>query len=539
MAVLDGNVQVDVKFTGSGNVTAKANEAGKAVQNVDKAAKGLDKSMAGAVKRFGELGPVSVEGADRARGEFDKLVGVLGVVGGLAVGIYEGFKALSAMSLASTIAEMRELAVQAGKVATGYVNAAKASATLINTQRSAQLDALQTRLSIAQSRGDNKEVKELTASIKALKGSFEAGDRRQQAREIREQAAQARVNQAQGAGGLAASLGKLGLYAQRLEELSKINALQLPMGQGLAVIRERERLQALIAAESASLPTLNLAAQGTAIMEGGEAVAAALEEVADLIDIDKLLPPGGGGGGGGGKPRGVPPIDLGDSPQFGSDIDWDNLNDQLALMNELDDTVGGAAQWGSDIDWDVLVADLDALAIREQAEAWTAWADGIGYVSDQISQFYPELGAFGEAADQVKTIWANYADEQFNVGAAVGASVGALAKAGAQQIKNERARAGVLALIELGMGLGKQFVPGLQAEAAGHFAAAGVLGLVAAAGGGGGGGGAGGKRTQPKPRQLTSSESRGSGNWTVNINAPYLASSQETARAIRDIVGGV
>lgn len=63
------------------------------------------------------------------------------------------------------------------------------------------------------------------------------------------------------------------------------------------------------------------------------------------------------------------------------------------------------------------------------------------------------------------------------VTSAIVGSVGAVAKAGAAQIKDERARAGVLAIIETGLGFATLFTnPG---ESAGHFTAAAILGSVA------------------------------------------------------------
>lgn len=130
-----------------------------------------------------------------------------------------------------------------------------------------------------------------------------------------------------------------------------------------------------------------------------------------------------------------------------------------------------------------------------------------------------------------------YADAKTRSKAAIIGSVGALARAGAQQIKDERLRAGVLGIIELGLGLGKQFVPGLQDQAAGHFAAAATLGSVALFGGGGGGGGS--SKTTPRSAARPLSEQTTSGQINFTWNAPYIASGtvQEMAAELSSWIG--
>lgn len=143
---------------------------------------------------------------------------------------------------------------------------------------------------------------------------------------------------------------------------------------------------------------------------------------------------------------------------------------------------------------------------RAEAEGMLALSDAVRDFATTMGDGIPMLGAFAGALGSVATAFDGVsaandnamkvaeayregkASEQEMVEAMADArktearaamdSVGFLAKAGAEQIKNERLRAGVLAVIETGLGLGKAAI-GDYAGAAGHFAAAATLGTVA------------------------------------------------------------
>lgn len=536
MAVLDGNVQVDVKFTGSGNVTAKAAEAGKAVAGVDKSAKNLNTSLKTTSSRFGEIGSAAASGADKGMAAFGKWSGIIGGFASIVGGVVAGLVSLTQTDFTHVIRSTNLLAAASAKVAEGWQDAVEASNRMPGAIRNAQMTALQARLSEAQAKGDTAGARDLTAEIARFASSTLAGDLRKSGEEWK------KAGRAAEATRLAAEENYY-TVKKRLAELD-LEARQTHPGFHTSAMQEKRAVE--VSRLVWLLPQLELAIKATPVEEGWREAWAEHERAAKLVEqsgaavADAATKPKNQSGAALRKANAAYGLQMAEA---GTAQVREMLREQFMAdkARQADDERDAKILADPEI-----LAQLDAdigrfeskNSIANQADGWTKFGDAVGYATSQIAAFIPEFAAFGEAASEVSEIWSKYADEQFNVGAAVGSSAGALAKAGAQQIKNERARAGVLALIELGLGLGKQFVPGLQAEAAGHFASAAVLGLVAA-GVGGGGGKSGGKRTQPKPRQLTSSESRGSGNWTVNINAPYLASSQETARAIRDIVGGV
>lgn len=133
-------------------------------------------------------------------------------------------------------------------------------------------------------------------------------------------------------------------------------------------------------------------------------------------------------------------------------------------------------------------------------------AEGIAQFARQLGESLPQMGAFTAALGSMASAWNDVtaanenairiegeyregratetqlleamADARKAEGQAAINSVGFLAKAGAESIKNERMRAGVLAVIETGLGLGKVAL-GDYVGAAGHFAAATTLGSVA------------------------------------------------------------
>lgn len=153
-----------------------------------------------------------------------------------------------------------------------------------------------------------------------------------------------------------------------------------------------------------------------------------------------------------------------------------------------------------------------------------------------LSESLPGMEAFTGALSQISSLWGEYAESGKGAARATIMSVGAIARAGAEQIKNERLKAGVLAVIELGLGTALMFVPGREAEAAGHFGAAAILGSVAIFGGGGGGssrGSSGRQRGVAAPL----SERTESGGVVVNIYGGWYgtASPQETGAQLSSI----
>lgn len=151
-----------------------------------------------------------------------------------------------------------------------------------------------------------------------------------------------------------------------------------------------------------------------------------------------------------------------------------------------------------------------------------------------LSESLPGMDAFTGALSQISSMWGEYAETGKGAARATIMSVGAIAMAGAEQIKNERLRAGVLSIIHLGLGTALMFVPGQQQEALGHLAGAAILGSVAIFGGSSSGGGKsspGGSRSVVRP---LSDARQGSGGINITINGDWhgQSSPQETAAAL-------
>lgn len=166
----------------------------------------------------------------------------------------------------------------------------------------------------------------------------------------------------------------------------------------------------------------------------------------------------------------------------------------------------------------------------EGASELSALGTGISVLSTRLAEGLPELERYGQAlglmADQFGAVAAAndnllevqqkhvlglatgaevqsaYADAQKKTTGAVVASIAGFARAGAERIKNERLRAGVLSVIETGLGLGALATFNYPVAAA-HFAAAGVLGSVAIFGGASSGTSSGGATAQRNVMQST------------------------------------
>lgn len=154
-------------------------------------------------------------------------------------------------------------------------------------------------------------------------------------------------------------------------------------------------------------------------------------------------------------------------------------------------------------------------------------ATDIRDVTAALSESLPGLDEFAGALGRVSEIWSKWGGAAGDTRKAVVGSLGEIAKAGAAQIKDERLRAGVLSIIELGLGFANLANP---AVAAGHFTASAVLGSVAIFGSGSGsgssrGGSAGGSSSQ-RPVRVTG-ETLGQSAVNVTINGNYYGGRSE------------
>lgn len=191
-------------------------------------------------------------------------------------------------------------------------------------------------------------------------------------------------------------------------------------------------------------------------------------------------------------------------------------------------------------------ADLDRklLGMRREKDAADALAQSYREFANVITNVVGP--AAPELAGMLKSIGDLYVAIQVGgEGAAKGivSSIDGILQANAAWFKTQQEKDAYLGAEQILLGIATQFVPGLQAEAEGHFiAGAGLLLLAAASGGGGGGarggGGGGSSRsaaTSPGGNPALGGGSSGGGPSTViyNIEVSPSTDPQGVGRAIR------
>lgn len=154
------------------------------------------------------------------------------------------------------------------------------------------------------------------------------------------------------------------------------------------------------------------------------------------------------------------------------------------LKAEYEDLPAGPseAQMRLDIrnarEMETLTAEARRLVDLQDRESLGEWVRDF---SSALSDALPGMGAFSAALSTISAEWDGYARGQRGMAQAVTGSVSAIARAGAEHIKSERTRAGVLAVIETGLGIASLAIMDYPAAAA-HFLAAATLGTVALTG---------------------------------------------------------
>lgn len=159
--------------------------------------------------------------------------------------------------------------------------------------------------------------------------------------------------------------------------------------------------------------------------------------------------------------------------------------------------------------------------------------DGIRDFTAAMAEALPGMADFSNALQRIGDIWQTWGKTGKDTRNAIVGSLGAIAVAGAQQIKDERARAGVLALIYTALGVAHVVTPGMEAQGAGEIAAGVMLGAVALGAGGSGrgrSGAGGGSGASGSPSELRSvNDSATPAPIVVNIFAPWLGETQQDA----------
>jgi hypothetical protein len=159
---------------------------------------------------------------------------------------------------------------------------------------------------------------------------------------------------------------------------------------------------------------------------------------------------------------------------------------------------------------------------------------------DTIGSLTGELGPFGGALNEIAEVWVAWGASGKDTEKAIVGSLGAIAKAGAAQIKNEQMRAGVLSIIEFGLGWASYAMYDYGAAAA-HWTASAILAGTAIFGGGGssksaGGGNAGSRANVPR---IGGGNDAMGGSVTIVNNGMWIGTGtqQETMASLGAMLG--
>lgn len=560
MTVVTGAVNVTVRVDGVGRGPQKVDETRKAIDKIERSssnAGGAVGVLRGRIDSLKEgVGPVNL-----LREGFEWLnsnIGFVGIAAGALVGVFGALSsALSTTKIDSVTQSFIRMAQGAQRARTGIINLATVASSLrADLTTSAEIDA-----------------GEMEAQALENVGRFEEAEKK------RREVAQKRVMQTQVE--IETGKSKAIFDARMADEQRKRAQVALADNQREIdhynlLIRQRERAglsteyqRKQLAAASVTQQDLsaNLAIADRAYRDNAKAVdlynrklEASNRLLGSLDQPAAKRPSGGGGARRGGPVKGKPEDDtnrLLGGLAAASDRRWemearqlDELErkareERLAQEDERkarEDRAGAvrgpiSSSRADDIrDFSAALSEsLPGLAEWSGAlkEVAGSWGDVAAANDDATAKYEDYLNGRATEAEYLKAMGdARKAEARGAI-----ASVGAIATAGAESIKNERVRAGVLATIHLGLGTALMFVPGAQQEALGHLAGAAILGSVAIFGGSrGSGSSSSSSRERSVARQL--SDRTSSGAVTLNIFGGWFGTShpQETAAALHSMI---
>lgn len=542
MTTANANVKMRVEVLGVGDADVKIKRTREQVKGLAEDAKSVERQgLSQAREGFDKLAKTADEKVLKVREGFHKLIEVGGLVTGAVAGIAAGISALNDMQFAAVRRELAQLATSVGTVGQAFADAAAFAGRMRTEAQRATITALTAEIASARARGDDKRANTLAAQLTTTTSGYEAGGLRGEAAATRVQANKLEESR----------LKAIDLIAQNADRIREIESYlgggptspeMARGGGGRTIPALREELAGLKALQ----PALQISLQGMSAIAAeqvGAATARLLDKAANAVEqagIDearnilsggKAKTPGGGGGGGGAGGRGVVGGVLG--TDAGAVVrKARNLREALLIGDQefIDAAFAGDKKKSlsaNDNAYATEVGSIDTLVDTERIKLVNDLADGISSVGAALSGLsseVPGIERFGVALDDIAGLWRDYGKAGFSAANATAQSVGAIAKAGAQFIKNERTRAGVLAVIETGLGLATAFTN--PAESAGHFAAAAVLGGVAIFGGSSGGGGTASQR-DARSTQVAVGQTLGQGAMIFNVNAPWFGGLQE------------
>lgn len=556
MGVMTGHVRISVEMTGKGDAAQKVNETKKAVETIGDESQRTGAKVTTLKERMGAL-KTSVGPVNLVRETFENLRGNLGLVT-LAFGaVTAAFGALVSVldtpKVDETTDKFFRLSSSISQSTSAIYGLVQSASELNRSLKGIDSEIASIDAETAEHLGRFEEAKRIRED--AVKGRMQSMVDQTMA-EIR----QASENRDKARKALADAQGQqqaTDIEVNHLRELIKMRRQD-----GLSTALQEQQLRSVQFAQAGVI--VNLKGAESAYRGNARAVDdlnRKLEAYANrLLSLDEPAadkPDTGDGKKGGGGGKQTDPDRAFDEEVRRQKAALERARRKLEKLKPLPEpgipldrqSFGGAGETAG--------AGLS----RGPRERGRGMADDIRDVSAALSESLPGLGDWAGALREIASGWDDVAaanDNAFEVhqlylsgkateteyikavrdaraaetrGAIM--SVGALAMAGAESIKNERLRAGVLATIHLGLGTALMFVPGSQQEAIGHLAGAAILGSVAIFGGGGGKSG-GGSRSASRSVARPLSDRTESGAWTVNIFGGWFGTSspQETAAAL-------
>lgn len=567
MAVMSGNVNVTVRVDGVGSAPSKVEESKKAIKSLGDEAQKSGSVVSSLKDRMGSL-KTSVGPINAVRETFENLRGNLGLVGLAVGGLVTVFGALiDAIDTPRVDATVERF----NRLSTAVAGSTRELAGLLSqaSQLGAALGAVDSEIAqidadVAEREGrwaDALELRERATRMRAADRIKEHEDKLAEADDV--------ANKAE--------LGVRKAREQKRETDTEIahltELIEMRRAQGLGTQLQEQQLVAVRIAQGGVITNLRIAedayAKAARSVDGYSRKLAALDRQLDSLDKPAAEKPVKSPGGGGVKTRvdeaekryrdamnARPWMDPGGDRHL---VGQDDINAGMVpdFLARNDNFFERASQF-----------DARDQARRSEMDRRGRMAADIRDFSASLSDSIPGMsefsgalrdigGAWGEVAaanDNATEVYSKYlegrateaeylkAAKDARTAEARGAiaSIGAIATAGAEQIKNERLRAGVLSTIHLGLGTALMFVPGAQQEAFGHLAGAAILAGVALFGGSSGGSSRGGSRSggsRSVARTLSDNGGVG-GAVTLNVFGGWFGTSHpaETAAALHSLM---
>lgn len=528
MAIVNGTVSVSIQIEGTGQGAKKVEEAAGSIKKLERTATTATAATSSLGDRIGGLknDAKSIDGLrngfEMLRANFGFIAGAIGGVIAVATTLWELLGAGSPIPQFIVDTEKASIAeYEFAKQLYQTVEASQKAAIGIDSVRSATLKLAAANATAA---GDQKRAADLLRSAGVVEANAQVVETEKSINDIFERrqklvaAATAAENRAKQLRGDATRAEFAGNQAGRAGDIELASR-----GLSASIVAKTSAALAEAEAAAARKEALSLSEQLGVQNEAIKAQKEALTRAADTtIVLDELLvmPEASKPGGAPDKQAALRKALLsGDQKAIDAAFKGAGSGGLAANDNQLDESLRATDALAKSSEQ--VINYVNAL---EQLQAGNFVRD----FSLALSEALPGMGEFNGALSQIAETWSQWGAGSKSTRDAVVGSLGAIAKAGAAQIKDERARAGVLSIIELGLGFAAIASQNYPAAAA-HFTASAILGSTAifgGASGGSNGGGRGGGNQQTRPAQI-GGETLGSGGVRVVIQGNYYGGRSE------------